>query len=434
MNRIPLTPRPNWQQIVERQGLAFHTLDSAGGSGSAQPYWNESAAYEFTAAEIDTLEAAANELQTMCLAAAQHIIDTRRYADLIIPPAAIPVIEAAWNAEPPALYGRFDLLWAGAQSGSPPKLLEYNADTPTSLLEAAVIQWNWLEDVAPHLPVQTPSSRPERPSTPQPSSRPQAAGRSGETPVSRSCPNPDQFNSLHERLIAKWRDIAPYLQPPVYFAGVDTPEDTLTLAYLEDTARQAGLSTRRIPMLSIGWNDPRQCFVDLDEKEIHTLFKLYPWETMLAEDFGPHALRTYPQLTWIEPIWKLLLSNKGLLPILWELYPNHPLLLQAHFDSARTMEVYVRKPLLSREGQNVAITYPDGTTVETPGAYAGSRDTRFVFQALAPSAIFPDAHNRPRYPVLGLWMVDQECAGMGIRESAGPITDNLSSFIPHFFR
>ncbi len=397
MMRIPLTPRSNWQQIVEQQGLTFHTLDSG------QPYWDESAAYEFSAAEIDTLEAAANELQAMCLAAAQHVIDRRRYADLTIPAAAIPAIEAAWNAEPPALYGRFDLMWAGAQSGHPPKLLEYNADTPTSLLEAAVIQWNWLEDMRRR------SLGPDSPSL-------------------------DQFNSLHDRLIAKWRDITPYLQQPLYFAGVDTPEDTLTLAYLEDTARQADLATRRIPMLDIGWNEARNCFVDENENQIQSLFKLYPWETMLSEEFGTHALRIKGQLTWIEPIWKLLLSNKGILPILWELYPNHPLLLEAHFDSPRNLPAYVRKPLLSREGQNVALTCADGTTVETPGTYADDPQTRFIFQALAPPAVFPDPHGRPRHPVLGLWMIDQECAGMGVRESVGPITDNLSSFVPHLFR
>ena len=153
----------------------------------------------FSAREIDALEAAANELQTMCLAAAQHVIDTKRYADLTIPADAIPLIEQAWNAEPPALYGRFDVMYDGSQ---PPKLLEYNADTPTSLMEAAVVQWTWLQDVAP---------------------------------------DADQFNSLHERLIAKWRDIAPYLQQPVHFASADTEEDVLTVVYLRDTAEQAGL-------------------------------------------------------------------------------------------------------------------------------------------------------------------------------------------------
>ena len=390
MLRLPCTPRPNWQSIVERQGLTFHTLENG------QPYWNESAHYQFSAAEIDTLEATGNLLQGMCLEAAQHVIDHRLYPDLGIPASAIPAIEQAWNAEPPSLYGRFDLLWAGAHSPHPPKLLEYNADTPTSLLEAAVIQWNWLGDLR----------------------------------RSTSDPTPDQFNFLHERLVAKWKDITPFLRQPVTFAGVETDEDTLTLAYLEDTARQAGLQTRRIRMRDIGWNQPRQTFVDLDEQQIPTLFKLYPWESLLAEPFGPHALTSAATL-WIEPIWKLLLSNKGILPILWKLFPNHPNLLEAHATPLHGMSAFVRKPLFSREGANLRIVFPDLTTLETPGPYSTART---IDQALAPPAIFPDHLGQPRYPILGLWMIDQQCSGLGIRESAGPVTDNLSCFVPHLFR
>ena len=103
MIRVPLTPRANWQQTVEQAGLTFHSPASM----APQPYWDESAAYQFTAAEVDTLEAAANELQEMCLAAAQTVIDRKRYAELGIPAEAVPAIEATWNAEPPALYGRF---------------------------------------------------------------------------------------------------------------------------------------------------------------------------------------------------------------------------------------------------------------------------------------------------------------------------------------
>ncbi len=106
MQRIPLTPRDNWQQKVESVGLTFHTPDVP---EMDRPYWDESAAYQFTAAEIDTLEAAGNKLQEMCLAAAQHIIDEKRYAELDIPAFAIEAIEWAWNNEPPALYGRFDV-------------------------------------------------------------------------------------------------------------------------------------------------------------------------------------------------------------------------------------------------------------------------------------------------------------------------------------
>ena len=433
MQRIPRTPRPDWQQKVEAVGLTFHTLDNG------TPYWDESAAYEFTGAEIDTLEAAGNTLQEMCLAAAQHVIDEKRYAELDIPEAAIEAIEWAWNNEPPALYGRFDLSWAGAQSGQAPKLLEYNADTPTSLLEAAVVQWEWLKELTPQLP------------------KPSIGG------------DPDQFNSIHDRLIAKWKDLDGYLQKPVYFAGVESPEDQLTLAYLRDTAQQAGIETLQMYMEEIGWNDERQAFVDPNEDQMLSIFKLYPWEIMLDEEFGAHTLATYPDMRWIEPIWKMLLSNKGILPILWQLYPGHELLLPAFFEDPTTgtdapppasgswnantaggwqdvningvnpgsslavqpprpgshnLRDYVRKPLFSREGANITLVR-DGVTVDsTSGPYTG----RQIVQALAPEAVFAN-----HYPILGVWMIDQDCAGLGIRESSTPITDNLSSFVPHYF-
>src|SRR5438270_3520024 len=200
MQRIPLTPRDNWQQKVESIGLTFHTLENG------SPYWDESAAYQFTAAEIDTLEAAGNQLQEMCLAAAQHIIDEKRYAELDVPTFAIEAIEWAWNSEPPALYGRFDLSWAGGQSGQAPKLLEYNADTPTALLEAAVVQWHWFQD------------------------------------FSKAYYGLDQFNSIHERLIEAWGAVKGDAPGILYFTALDNPpEDLMTVEYLRDTAIQAGL-------------------------------------------------------------------------------------------------------------------------------------------------------------------------------------------------
>src|SRR5882762_7372071 len=136
MQRIAAIPRDDWQQKVASAGLVYHSPvgEDFDSPKPDRPYWDESACYRFSAAEIDTLEAAGNTLQKMCLEAAQHIIDKKRYAELAIPAAAIPAIEWAWENEPPAIYGRFDVAWNGE---GPPKLLEYNADTPTSLLEAA---------------------------------------------------------------------------------------------------------------------------------------------------------------------------------------------------------------------------------------------------------------------------------------------------------
>jgi glutathionylspermidine synthase len=94
------------------------------------------------------------------------------------------------------------------------------------------------------------------------------------------------------------------------------------------------------------------------------------------------------------------------------------------------MRDFIRKPLHSREGANITVVRNGVATVSTDGPYDGAR----IIQAFAPEAVFHDTTGQARFPVLGLWMIDQECGGMGIRESSGPVTDNLSSFVPHYFR
>ncbi len=234
-----------------------------------KPYWDESVYYELTAQEVDRLEAATAELQRLCLEAGQHIIDKNRFAELGVPPAAVEAIRWSWNAEPPAIYGRFDLAYDGEQI----KLLEYNADTPTALLEASVIQWYWLQ------------------------ARFEGA---------------DQFNSIHEKLVAKWKALTRYLTGPLYLAHADSGigEDLMTVTYLADTAIEAGHQAVVLRMDEIGWN-PRTEFVDLDERPMHSVFKLYPWEWMVHEGFGAKVLANYSRVAWIEPIWKMMWSNKG---------------------------------------------------------------------------------------------------------------------------
>ena len=221
-------------------------------------------------------------------------------------------------------------------------------------------------------------------------------------------------------------------------------EDRMTDAYLEDTAHQAGLHTRHLGMHQVGWDAKRKPFVDLDNHAMGTLFKLYPWEWLLAEPFGPNALETLPpasalheygprkdrriwgSMLWMEPIWKMMWSNKALLAILWELNPGHELLVPAYLDGPRELKSFVRKPLLGREGAGIAVVR-DGSC---RGGHAGRRCAQgYVWQALAPMA-----EAAGKTAVFGSWLVDGEPAGMGIRESAGPVTSNTSSFIPHLFR
>jgi glutathionylspermidine synthase len=117
----------------------------------------------------------------------------------------------------------------------------------------------------------------------------------------------------------------------------------------------------------------------------------------------------------------MLLSNKALLAILWELYPGHPNLLPAYLDGPRELAAaggYVAKPLLGREGA--------GVTVHEPGSPAAVREEPCCYQELAPLPDFDG--NRV---VLGAWVVEDEAAGLGIRESTGLITDEYARFLPH---
>lgn len=376
MERVATECRKHWQDKVTEQGLTYHT---PGG----RIYWDESAFYRFKAWQIDELEHATNELHEMCLKAAQFVIDRNRFAEFGIPPTAVPAIVQAWEAEPPAIYGRFDFSYDGRTA---PKLLEYNADTPTALLEASVIQWYWLQDVAPH---------------------------------------EDQFNSIHERLVAKWKELLDYIPSrPLYFAYGEDEEDLMTATYLRDTAEQAGFATAALLMKEIGWDEARHCFMDLEGRKIGAIFKLYPWEWMLHEEFGPHALELGGQMQWIEPLWKMLLSNKAILAILWELFPGHANLLETYLDGPRGLREYVKKPKMSREGANVMLL-SRLERAQTEGDYG---EEGYVYQTAAPLPDF--GGNRP---VLGSWVIDGESGGMGIRESAGPVTDNLSRFVPHLF-
>lgn len=394
MERRTLTPRPGWQQTVEDQGLIYPLTRYP--DDSLRPYWDESACYVFSLPEVEALEEAVEELHAMCIAAAGHIVTHDRLADLgITDPRVAAAVTEAWHrrAELPSLYGRFDLHYDG-RDGAPAKLLEYNADTPTSLVEAASPQWFWMEE---------------------------------------RFPGADQWNSLHERLVDAWKKQAALLPPggPLYFAhsaGDELGEDLMTVAYLRETAQQAGLDTEAISMEDIGWDRLSGRFVDKKLRFMRSCFKLYPWEWLTTDRFAPHVLDTLDNgggtgsTLWIEPAWKMLLSNKALLAILWELYPGHPNLLPAYLDGPRELAAergYVAKPLLGREGA--------GVTVHPPGDGPVSvREEACCYQELAPLPDFDGNH-----VVLGAWVVEDESAGLGIRESSGLITDEYARFLPH---
>ncbi len=376
MQRESSPPRRDWQQKLESVGLTYHHLDG-------QPYWTEDARYRFRVREIDALEAATEELHQLCLKAVEHVVANQLWDRLAIPQPFADYVSASWRRGDPTMVGRFDLAYDG---WNPPKLLEYNADTPTALLEMAVAQWFWMKDVII---------------------------------------GADQFNSAHEKLIEAWQALGRRMPPGsmLHFARSEQdPEDYATSEYLRDTCVQAGITTKTLRVDDIGWNG--KTFTDLEEQPIRFLHKLYPWEWMVREAFGQHILTD--KTGFLEPPWKMILSNKGILPILWQLFPDHPNLLPAYFEEtgAQLGLQYVRKPLYSREGSNVSLIGP-GLGQKTEGTYG---EEGYVYQSYAKLPVHDGQH-----AVIGSWVVAGQPAGIGVREDPSPITHNLSRFVPHYF-
>src|SRR5690606_24481751 len=132
------------------------------------------------------------------------------------------------------------------------KLLEFNADTPTSLYESAVFQWNWLEVMKQR---------------------------------GKLAADADQFNSIHDRLVEAFAHIGKS-SPAIQFAAVlENDEDRLTLEYMADCAVQAGCEVATLDMTRIGV-DGDDWLVDENDLRMATMFKLYPLEEMVRQDFG----------------------------------------------------------------------------------------------------------------------------------------------------
>jgi glutathionylspermidine synthase len=382
VRRESSAPRPDWREKCEAVGFTFHTMENI-------PYWDESVRYRFTLDQIDNdIEAGTRELLALCYSAVSDLVgDDQALTRLAIPRDFWGAIAESWRLQDRDLYGRFDLAYNGA---GPVKLLEFNADTPTALLESAVVQWEWLEDL-------------------------RAAGRLSS--------GTDQYNSIHERLIAALGRMG--IGGRLHLAALaGHEEDQATIFYMADCAAQAGLDPVPMAVEEIGV-DARGRFTDLQDRIIRDLFKLYPWEWMTRDAFGRHTLKR--PCRFIEPMWKMLLSNKGLCAELWRLNPGHPNLLPSVYENDSAASALgadiVRKPLFGREGANIEIRRGALVIAASGGPYEG----KAILQAMGP--VFGDGG---RTAILGSWVVAGQACGMCIREEDGPITTNRARFIPHY--
>lgn len=347
--------------------------------------------------EAEAFYEATNELYDMYVAAAEYVINNDLFHELGIPFNLVDTIKASWENDVHwHLYGRFDL--AGGVDGKPIKLIEFNADTPTSLFETAIIQWamlkfNNLDEAA-------------------------------------------QFNDVYEALVENFKRLVTleedtsrfdeyYEGWKILFSSIaGSVEDENTTRLLESAARDAGFECDFAFVDEVSFDDENGIFWNGQNWEYW--FKLIPWE-MIAIDESDLALIIKniiknQKAIILNPAYTLLFQSKGIMKILWDLYPNHPLLLESSFEPLKSKK-QVKKPFLAREGANVSIINSDGSIeIQNDGEYANGK---FLYQEFAD---FAKDENGNSYQA-GMFFAFEGCA-LGFRKGKD-IIDNYSKFVGH---
>ena len=376
------------QTVLEDIGMQWHT--DSDGSDYIVP--------ELVVVNEQQAEAyyeAANTLYDMYVEAAQHVINKQLYTNLGIDPLLIPLIEQSWERDDWHLYGRFDL--AGGLYGQPIKLIEFNADTPTSLFETSIVQWALLK--------------------------------------ANNMDEARQFNNLHAMLQDNFRRLVTgedadfaetYQKEKFLFSSISgLPEDERTVRYLQHVAHEAGLYTDFAFMNEVGFI-PKQGVFNRDQQRADFWFKLFPWEDIAADE--PELTEMLQSISdlgttrFVNPAYTVLFQSKGIMKILCDLYPDSPYLLKTDFNPLQGV-AQVEKKLFGREGENTRITDANGNLVaETDGNYGHHRS---VFQEYVE---FPQDAEGNRYQA-GVFFAYEAC-GLGFRRG-GEILDNMSKFVGH---
>ena len=370
MKRIQLSPRSDWQSLVEKQGLTWH-------SENGRVTWNEQNAYILSPSEVQKLSQTASELAQIYHQAAGHVVKNKLWSLMGLQAHEAALITASWEGGEWSLHGRFDFL---LDAQGCPKLLEYNAETALSLVETAVIQKHWLAETMPGF---------------------------------------DQCNDLEELLLQAWRESG---FKHVHCAWRPRHAEVEgTIKYMAGLMRRAGIQVTLMAMHRMGWDPKQHAFVDHDGRPIRHCYKLYPWEWMLREPFAKWVETS--QCSYIEPPWRLLLGSKGILCVISELFGDHPAVVACHTTPEKLGSSYVSKPLFGHEGHNVTI-HRDGVAIESLAGEYG--DEAKVFQG------FVEGQRCDGYlPQFGVWMVRDKPAAICIRETSGSIISANSAFVPH---
>ena len=351
--------------------------------------------------EAEAYYEATNELYDMFVEAGEYVIENNLFHELNIPFNLVDIIKESWENDVHwHLYSRFDL--AGGIDGKPIKLIEFNADTPTSIFETAIIQWAMLKF--------------------------------------NEFDEDAQFNNLYDALkdnfkrvitldsdIENFEEYYSKLGWKILFSSISSSsEDINSTKLLQHIASEAGFNTDFEFIENVAFSDDG---IFKDDELFEFWFKLIPWESIGIEESNLALLLTEiikeKKAIIFNPAYTLIFQSKAFMKILWDLYPNHPLLLETSFEPL-VGKKYVEKRAFGREGANTKIINADGTLdIETDGDYDGHKA---IYQEYVE---FPKDKNGDFYQA-GVFYSYEACA-LGFRKG-GKILNNMSKFVGHIVK
>ena len=377
-------------KFLEQIGFFWHT------DPDQTPYV-ASELVDITPDEADAYYEAVNELYEMFVEAGEYVIENDLLHDIGIPFNLIDAVKMSWDNDVHwHLYGRFDL--AGGIDGKPIKLIEFNADTPTALFETAILQWAILKH--------------------------------------NSMEETHQFNDVYEairdnfkRLVMLEDDIEGFEEHyegwKILFSSVkDNEEEESTVKLLQTIAEDAGFVTEFAYMEDVEFDGEDGVFYNNVNYEYW--FKLYPWEDIAIEESELARLMTQIMVNqkaiFLNPAYTLMFQSKAFMKILWDLYPNHPLLLETSFEPLKGV-AQVEKKIFGREGANTIIVDKNEKIIEERDGEYGEFPSIFQEYVELPKDSKGDSYQA------GVFFAYEGC-GLGFRKG-GLILDNYSKFVGH---
>jgi len=388
------TLEPLTSEYLDSIGFSWHT-------DSDETSYISNQIVEISEEEANAYYEATNELYDMFCEAGEYVIENNLFHEINIPFNLVETIKNSWEEDVHwHLYSRFDL--AGGIDGKPIKLIEFNADTPTSLFETAIVQWAMLK-------------------------------KNGLDEAS-------QFNNLYDALkdnfkriitldsdLEKFDEYYEKLGWKILFSSIKgSDEDENTTKLLQHIADEAGFNTDFEYIDNVNFSDDG---IFKEEEGFEFWFKLIPWEDIAIDE---NELATYlneiisnKKAIIFNPAYTLMFQSKGFMKILWDLYPNHPLLLETSFEPLENTK-QVEKRCFGREGANIAIVNADNSLdIKTDGEYEGHKA---IYQEYVE---FPQDEEGNYYQA-GVFYAYEAC-GLGFRKG-GKILDNMSKFVGHIVK